>query len=188
MSASALQSLHLLERIYAQEAIVPPAPKKQVMMWLGTSLSVAGITLLVGEGEIDEIIETPDFTPIPGTKSWVMGVATHKGGLLPIYSGDAFFRKTPYTGRVREYCMVIRRPGFKFGLTLSAIERDMKLPIEERDMSCEIDKDFAELTLGGFRVNDQVLAVLDIDKLVTDADFVNASVKENDSTEEESNE
>jgi twitching motility protein PilI len=184
MSVTALQSLHFLERVYAREAIAPPEPKSHVMQWAGTSLSIAGVALLVGEGEIDEVIETPIVTGIPGTKSWVMGVATHKGSLLPVFSGDAFFRKTPYAGRPREYCMVIRRPGFNFAMTLSAIERDVKFPIEQRDMACEVDHDFAQLTLGGFRRDGQVLAVLDIDKLVTDSDFCDASVIEDDSTEE----
>lgn len=184
MPATALQSLHLLERVYAREAIAPPEPENRVMLWAGTSLSVAGVPLLLGEGEIDEIIETPEFTGIPGTKFWVLGVATHKGSLLPIFSGDAFFRKVPYAGRHREFCFVVRRPGFTFGMTISSVERDLKFPIEQRDMECTIDPDFVEMTLGGFRHDEKVLAVLDMDKLITDSDFSNASVVENDSTED----
>jgi len=187
MSATALKSLHLLERVYSREAIDPPAPEEHVMMWSGTAMSIAGVPLLVGEGEIDEVIETPAITRIPGTKSWVLGVATHKGALLPVFSGDAFFRKTAYAGRPREYCIVIRRPGFNFAMTLSSIERDIKFPIEQRDMHCNVDPDFAQLTLGGFCRGEEVLAVLDIDKLVTDRDFCDASVSEADSTEDMTN-
>ncbi len=182
MSATALQSLRSLESIYAREALAPPEPEKRLMLWAGTSLSIAGVPILVGEGEIDEIIETPVVTGIPGTKYWVLGVAAHKGSLLPIYSGDAFFRKVPYTGRSREYCMVIRRPGFDFGMTVSAIERDLKFSIEQRDMEHTIDPDFADLTLGGYHQNNKFLAVLDIDKLVADSDFSDASVTEHDTT------
>lgn len=80
--------------------------------------------------------------------------------------------------------MVVRRAGFHFGMTLSSLERDLKFPIEQRDMEYAIDSDFAELTLGGFHHEDKFLAVLDVDKLVTDSDFSNASVLEADSTEE----
>jgi twitching motility protein PilI len=182
MTATAIQSLRSLERIYAREAIEPPEPDKRVMLWVGTSLSIAGVPLLVGEGEIDEIIETPAYTGIPGTKSWVMGVAAHKGSLLPIFSGDAFFRKVPYAGRPREYCIVIRRPGFNFAMTISGVERDLKFPIEQRDMDCVIDPDFSDLTLGGYHQGEQLLAVLDIDKLVADSDFSDAAISESDST------
>lgn len=145
------------------------------MSWTGTALAIAGVPLLVGEGEIDEIIETPTVTPIPGTKTWVMGVASHMGGLLPIISGDAFFRRRPYAGRIRDYCMVIRRPGFFFGMTLSDVERDVKFPLEERDMECPVEQDFADFALGGFHYGDRFLAILDVDKLVAHSDLSNAA-------------
>lgn len=93
MPATAQQALYLLDRVYSREAIAPPEPENRVMLWVGTSLGIAGVPLLIGEGELEEIIETPTITGIPGTKPWVLGVATHKGSLLPIFSGDAFFVK-----------------------------------------------------------------------------------------------
>ena len=188
MSTSALQSLESLGLNYASNAIHPPAPAAEEPMWAGTSLSIAGVPLLVGEGEIEEIIETPAITPIPGTKPWALGVASHMGGLLPIISGDAFFRKQPYTGRVRDYCMVINRPGFYFGITLSSIEQDMKFPVAERDMGVPVDADLLEYSRGGFLQGDKILAVLDIDKVVADSDISNASANDLDSSEEDSNE
>ena len=145
------------------------------MRWVGTALAIAGVPLLIGEGELEEIVETPDVTPIPGTKPWVMGVGSHKGGLLPIVSGDVFFRKRPYAGRVRDYAMVVKRPGIHFAITLSGIERDIKFPVEERLMDQPIDRDFAPFCLGGFQAEERFLAVLDIDKLVMDGDLSNAT-------------
>jgi chemotaxis signal transduction protein len=104
-----------------------------------------------------------------------MGVAAYMGGLLPIISGDVLFRGRPYAGRIREFCMVIRRPGFYFGITLSAVERDMKFPVGERDMSHPVDEDFARFTLGGFHDGAKFLAILDIDKLVADGELSNAA-------------
>jgi twitching motility protein PilI len=154
------------------------------MVWVGTSLGIAGVSLLVGEGELEEIIETPAVASIPGTKPWVLGVASHMGGLLPIVSGDVFFRKRPYAGRVREFCMVIRRPGFHFGMTLSSVERDVKFPVAERDMEHPVDADFAGFALGGFHDGERFMAVLDIDKLVADSDLSNASAAEPEVDEE----
>jgi chemotaxis signal transduction protein len=108
-----------------------------------------------------------------------MGVAAFKGGLLPIISGDVLFRKRPYTGRVRDYCMVVRRPGMYFGITLSDIQRDLKFDIDRRDMNHPVDPDFARFALGGFMHEGHFLAVLDIDKLVADEDLSNASASDN---------
>ncbi|WP_116368491.1 chemotaxis protein CheW [Parahaliea mediterranea] len=184
MSTGALAVFRELERHYARSAAPSPARDKPVMFWVGTHVSIAGVPLLVGAGELDEIIETPAVTRIPGTKPWVMGLAAHKGGLLPVFSGDVLFRRQPYSGRPREYCMVVRKHGLHFALTLSGVHRDLKFPIEQRDMTRDIDVDFAEMCLGGFSYNEQFLAVLDIDKLVTDSDLGSASATTGESNED----
>jgi len=188
MGGSAQQSLAMLEQRYRESAVEAPAPASQQMVWVGTAVGIAGVPLLVGEGELEEVIETPAVTVIPGTKPWVLGVGSHMGGLLPIIDGDVFFRKRSYGGRKRDFCMVIRRPGFYFGLTLSAVERDMKFPVEARTMDHPVDADFAGFTLGGFRDGERFLAVLDIDKLVADSDLGNASATVLDASEEKEDE
>ena len=184
MNSSMLHEFDQLEKSYALHAVPAPVFENNEMLWVGTSLSVAGVALLLGEGELEEIIETPACTSIPGTKHWVMGVASHKGGLLPIISGDELFRGVPYIGKPREYCMVVRRPGFHFAITLSGIERDMKFPISQRDMAQSVDPDFTDFCLGGFQHGSKFLAVLDIEKLVLDSGLANASATESISNEE----
>lgn len=184
MSSLAIQSLDALEQRYQKEALAAPLQVDERMEWVGTCLGIAGLPVLIGEGELEEIIETPNVMSIPGTKPWVLGVGSHMGGLIPIISGDVFFRKRPYAGRVRDYCMVLRRPGFYFGITLSSLERDMKFPVEKRDMEHAVDADFAEFTLGGFCEGDRFLPVLDIDKLIADGDLSNAAANDQVSNED----
>ncbi len=184
MHQSAMDLLQELEDRYAEAASPRPARGEHVMYWTGTHLGIAGVPLLVGASELNEIIETPRVTPIPGTKPWVMGLAAHRGGLLPVFSGDTFFRGQPHTGRVREYCMVIRRQGLYFGMTLSAVHRHMKFPIEKRDMTHPTDTDFARFCLGGFHSDNTFLAVLDIDKLAADSELGSASITDGDTSED----
>lgn len=175
MATNASHAVAVLEQSYAENVVASPALASPPMTWMGTSLGIAGVHLLIGEGEIAEIVETPAVTAIPGTKAWVMGVAAYMGGLLPIISGDVLFRGRPYAGRVRDFCMVIRRPGFYFGITLSDVERDMKFPLHERDMTASVDEDFARFCLGGFHDGGRFLAVLDIEKLVADSELSDAA-------------
>lgn len=175
MSISALQSLDLIERLHAYDSVSAPSVEEKHLRWVGTSLSIAGQPLLVECGELQEIVETPDVTSIPGTKPWVLGVAAFKGGLLPIFSGDVLFRKRPYTGRTRDYCMVIERSGMHFGLTLSGVARDLQFSPEERVMDHAIDPDFEQFTVGGFEYDGEFMPILDLDKLVADEDLGNAS-------------
>lgn len=187
MTATAIQSLDALEQRFRADAIEAPEPDPEPMKWVGTCLSIAGVPLLIGEGELEGIIETPNVMAIPGTKPWVLGVGSHMGGLIPVISGDVFFRNKPYLGRARDYCLVLRRPGFYFGITLSGLERDMKFLVETRDMEAPVDPDFVEYTLGGFPHQDRFLAVLDIDKLIADGDLSNAAANDPDSSEERTN-
>lgn len=189
MTSSALRALEELEQLYREHAMEPPPVVEQRMTWIGTSIGIADVPLLVGEGALEEIIETPPVVPIPGTKPWVLGVASHMGGLLPVISGDVLFRKRPYQGRPRDWCMVIRRQGCHFGMTLSSVERDMKFPAEQRDLYSPVDADFAGFTLGGFHHKDQFLAVLDVDRLVADSDLADAAAQtETETTEDKSDE
>ena len=187
MSSQARQAVALLEQAYVHNAVDSPALAKAAITWTGTSLGIAGVPLLVGTGEIDEVVETPAVTVIPGTKPWVMGVAAYMGGLLPIISGDVLFRRRAYAGRLRDFCMVIRRPGFYFGITLSAVERDMKFPQQDRDMEHPVDENFAGYTLGGFRDGNRFLAILDIERLVADSELSNAAAQSTVINEETSN-
>ncbi|MFT4518352.1 MAG: twitching motility protein PilI [Halioglobus sp.] len=175
MNISALQSLELIERLHAYDSVSVPDVGEEIPRWVGTLLTIAGQPFLVKSGEMQEIIDTPDVTTIPGTKSWAMGVAAFKGGLLPIISGDVLFRKKTYTGRVRDYCMVIDRPGMRFGITLSSVQRDMQFPLDECITEHDVHPDFAEFTAGGFIDDDKFLAILDINKLVADESFADAS-------------
>lgn len=187
MTSLAIQSLDALERRFREEAVAAPGRAAERMQWVGTCLGIAGTPLLIGEGELEEIIETPNVMAIPGTKPWVLGVGSHMGGLIPIISGDVFFRGRPYAGRVRDYCMVLRRPGFYFGITLSDIERDMRFPVEERDMTQAIEADFAPYAHGGFADGERFLPVLDIEKLIADGDLSNAAANDAESSEDLSN-
>ncbi len=187
MNSQAIQALDALEQRFRDRGVEAPGHGAERMQWVGTCLGIAGTALLIGEGEMEEIIETPNVMPIPGTKPWVLGVGSHMGGLIPIISGDVFFRRKPYAGRVRDYCMVLRRPGFYFGITLSDIERDMRFAIESRDMTQAVEADFAPYALGGFSDGERFLPVLDIEKLIADGELSNAAATEADSSEDHNN-
>ena len=181
---SAIQALQDLQQRFAQVSSAPPVEVDQCIYWAGTALGMAGIPMLVGEGELDEIIETPAITPIPGTRPWVMGLATHRGGLIPVISGDVLLRREASTGRVRDYSMVVRRPGMHFAITLSEVKRSIRLPLDERDMNRDVDPVLAGFTLGGFALGETFYPVLDLDKLITDGELADAAIAPDQCSEE----
>lgn len=164
----AFAALTDLQQKFALESVGLPVPLPAVDLWQGVLLGIADVPLLVVTADIDAIVATPPVVRIPGSKTWVLGMATHQGGLLPIICSDSLFYQRPYTGRKREYCMVIKRPGFHFALTLSTLERTVSLPLAQRDMQHPVVESFAPYCAGGFIRGDQFLPILDINKLVAD--------------------
>ena len=65
MSSATLDSLEELERLYRDHALVPPSVVDEGRKWVGTSLGIADQPVLVAEGDIEEIIETPAVVTIP---------------------------------------------------------------------------------------------------------------------------
>lgn len=184
MALTAIKTLQLLDRMYAYDAIASPSIYKEELLWTGTAISIAGVPLLIGEGQIIEIIETPMVTPVPGAGPWVLGVAAHCGGLLPVYDGDRLFRKPGHVGRTRDFCLVVDKPGHYFAITLSDILGNRTFPLSTLKQGLPDDPDFAEFCLGGFNDNDQFLALLDIDKLVTKSALFTAAISESGANED----
>lgn len=184
MALTALQSLELLERLYAFDANTAPAIGNDEMLWVGTAVSIAGVPLLLGEAQITEIIETPTYTRIPGAGPWVLGIAAHKGGLLPIFDGDRLFRKHGFTGAARQFCIVIDKPGAFFAITLSEVIGNRKFPLQGLEQHHPLDPAFADYCLGGFKRHGTFYAILDVDKLVKHHPLFNAAASESGENEE----
>ncbi|PIE39358.1 MAG: hypothetical protein CSA53_01985 [Gammaproteobacteria bacterium] len=184
MALTALQSLDMLERLYAFDANEAPVIANDEMRWVGTAVAIAGVPLLLGEGQIKEIIETPAYTRIPGAGPWVLGIAAHKGGLLPVFDGDRLFRKRGFTGAVRNYCIVIDKPGAFFAITLSEVIGNRKFPLQTLEQHHPLDPAFADYCLGGFKRHGTFYAILDVDQLVKHHPLLNTAASESGDSEE----
>ena len=71
--------------------------------WEGVLFSVGGHPLIAPLGEVKEIINyTADITPVPGTRSWLLGVANVRGNLLPVVDLQAYLLgRSTVSGRRR---------------------------------------------------------------------------------------
>ena len=167
MTAAFAALTALQARFASEDFALPPGPPEPEY-WRGALVGIAGMPLLVPSADIDAVIAVPALTAIPGTRNWVLGIASHHGGLLPIYCGDNLFGQRLPPGRRREYCLVIKRPGFHAGITLSRVEGNIKLPMAQREPECPLGGPLAACCIGGFRQGERFLGLLDISRLVTD--------------------
>lgn len=90
--------------------------------WEGVLCTVAGTRIVAPLGEIAEILNYPaSITRVPGTKSWVVGIANIRGNLLPIIDLQVFLGgKHIVTGR-RSRVLVINHEGLYVGLLVGDV-------------------------------------------------------------------
>lgn len=68
-----------------------PAQLDTVLQWNGIGFSLLGLDFVISMDELDEMLEIPSYTRLPGVRSWVKGVANVRGRLLPLFDMAAFY-------------------------------------------------------------------------------------------------
>lgn len=95
---------------------VPP-----VAIWAGVLFRIRRQSFLAPLGQIIEVLEPPaDFTELPGTKPWVLGVTNNRGTLLPIFDLPALAYGETSSRRDTDRILVVRQDEPPCGLLVSA--------------------------------------------------------------------
>ncbi|MFJ3485715.1 chemotaxis protein CheW [Pseudomonas sp. NPDC090202] len=68
-----------------------PLQETRQQGWSGIGFRMGERFYVAPMGEVDEILHEPRYTPLPGVKPWVKGIANLRGRLLPIMDLYAFF-------------------------------------------------------------------------------------------------
>ncbi len=71
--------------------------------WSGVTFGVGGTRMACNIDQIGEILPCPQSTPVPGAKSWIIGLANVRGELLTVVDLSWFLTgvRTPMTARSR---------------------------------------------------------------------------------------
>lgn len=112
-----LQRIRSLEARCVRHAAGLPARTPPPRIWTMVVFRMAGQTLLAPLEQIAEVLTIPaQVTRVPGTKSWVLGVANNRGTLLPIYDVDGCLIGTPSRRTALERVLVVRQEELPFGV------------------------------------------------------------------------
>ena len=143
--------------------------------WDGVVFRLGPHRLTVGITEVDEILPLPQATPVPGSRDWLLGMASVRGNLVTIVDLGWFLygSRTPITARTR--LVLTRLQGRFLGLIVDEVfgQRHFSIPdmVEEAPeddaLKGLVDQVFpqGEERWGRFRVN----------QLMTDPAFLDGS-------------
>ena len=135
---------------------------------------------LIPLDRIAEVLEPPrDLTRVPGTKPWLLGIANHRGTLLPIYDLaillEGGLRPADTDGAAEERpdarrgarLLVIRQDDLPTGLLVSEVIGMRHVRMDEAPVATG-----GESWLGSARLLDgEPVPVLDLDRLMDDPLF-----------------
>lgn len=77
--------------------------QQKISNWSGVSFRLGDYRLTSRIEQIEEVIAFPPYTPLPGTKHWLLGIANVRGNLAPVadLGWYLFGTRTPITARTR---------------------------------------------------------------------------------------
>jgi twitching motility protein PilI len=152
-----------------------PLAQKYVEYWYGAAFEVLGVRCVASMKEARKVINLTPTIPIPGVKQWVRGLANIGGRILAIADFSAFLSQgeTSSTGK---QALVISGRGINAGLVIDASFGGVRFPADELRMDIPVTEELQPYVSGVFPSEDGDYAVFNIDKLLSDAEFMRAGV------------
>ena len=89
--------------------------------WVGVGFRIGDSRLIASMAEVKEILDLPEYTLVPGVKSWIVGVANVRGNLLPILDMKTFLLGEDIKQRQKGRVIVIDYKGFNTGLIVEEV-------------------------------------------------------------------
>src|SRR5210317_1197593 len=101
--------------------------------WAGVIFRIGKVRLACNTKQVHEFLPLPTFTPVPGTKPWILGLANVRGDLLTVVDLAWFLsgRRSAITMRTRLLAASLR--GRPVGLLVDEV-------FGQRHLVCDEDK------------------------------------------------
>lgn len=125
-------ALQTLAHLSLQSAQQLPAQTDATPQWSGVGFSLFGMNFVVSMGELNEMLEVPSYTKLPGVQSWVRGVANVRGRLLPVFDLAAYFGNVLTGAKKQQRLLVIDRDQVYAGLWVDQVFGMQYFPVDTR--------------------------------------------------------
>jgi len=158
-------------------ALLPELDKKVEDEWVGIGFRIGNNKLMAAMSEIEEILDLPEFTTVPGVKSWVVGVANVRGSLLPLIDLKGYVTGENIKARKKGRIIVIGYKGFSTGLIVEEVYgmRHFLLKDQTKEIPA-IDKSVATYINNAFVQNEEYWPVFSFVNLAREERFLHASL------------
>ncbi len=167
-----LALLHKMQQESVASAPGLPQEVQAAVLWSGVGFKLADMQLVTPLDHVSEVLPCPDVTKVPGTKSWLKGVANVRGNLITIVDLPEFFGKPPVFMDDNARLLVMNIPGMDTGLLVNEVLglRHFDEELERQDLSGLDDPVVVHLN-GAFLRDNVLWGVFDMKSLADSLSF-----------------
>ncbi len=169
--------LRTIESRSRQKALGLPQQLEIRQTKTGIGFLLQGTSLLVATDEVSEILPYPPLTKIPGTVSWVKGVANIRGTLIPIIDLLGFTIDEMAQVNRKSRVLVMHNGDFVSGLLVTEVLGLRHFQEEEKttDLPPAATR-LQSLLVGGYQQGDQHWGVFSTHQLAAMPEFINVAI------------
>lgn len=174
MTSEPFNSLKAMARLIADRAAPVPASQELLQNWHGAAFDIMGTRCVVSADDTRMIVDLSDTIPLPGVKHWVKGLANVGGRVIAISDLTAFVSGGSKSSDGRQ-ALIINGRGIHAGLLIEKSYGGVRLSTEELRTDKSVPEALRPYVSGVFATRNGDYALLDTKRLLTDADFTEAS-------------
>lgn len=171
-----LSLLRKMERATLESAPALPEETEGPSLWTGVGFRLGDLHLVTPIAHVVEVIPYPLITPVPGTKSWIKGIANVRGNLLTIIDLAEFFGKEPVFEDDRARLLVMNVDGLKAAVLVDEVLGLRHFDeTEERQDTSNLDDPVVPCLRGALLRGNVLWGVFDMHSLAANTRFMHVA-------------
>lgn len=177
LSASkAVEVLVEIERRSRAAASSLPQMSPVEDVWDGLVFSVAGVRITAAMNQISEMLPYPEhITRVPGSKSWMLGLANVRSSLLPVIDLQAFLGGKNVVPSKASRILVLRLRGLVVGLVVPSVQGMRHFSRQDQLPNARMKGPLGAYVYEAFSIGGEVWPVFNMHALAADPGFRTAA-------------
>lgn len=146
--------------------------------WSGIGFKIGGMHLVTEVDDVNEVVILPELVKIPGIDQWVLGLVNIRSNLIPAIDLRSYLTGEPSKLTKHTRMLVINQPGGQAGLVVDEVFGQRHFSKSDwQDVEGDDDSRVYRYCDKFFSHDDVNWNVFEMDQLVQDTNFQNASIK-----------
>jgi twitching motility protein PilI len=145
-------------------------------LWRGIGFRIGARYMVSSINEVNEILTQPPLTIVPGTRSWLLGVANVRGNLVPVIDLKLCLEGERSVLTDASRVLLVRQLGGSVGLLIDEVLGQRNFSEEQRAEAVGEDDDRYSRYVGEkYPLGDVIWGLFSMAALVRSPDFVQAA-------------